>query len=142
MAPLLNSALDGGECSASRQGLLTPRERAPDTLWNGGWVDTRASLDTVKNGKISCLCRNRTPAIQPIDRLCTHLCSTKLEILKKNYRDHAKGLPRGRPISDQVGLVVDKVVVGQVFSEYLVSTNNSDFTNPSMFVNHRIVDDM
>jgi hypothetical protein len=33
------SALDGGEWSASRPGRYTPRERAPGTLWIGGWVD-------------------------------------------------------------------------------------------------------
>jgi hypothetical protein len=43
----LSSALDGGEWSASHPGRFTPREGAPDTLWIGGWVDPRASLDTV-----------------------------------------------------------------------------------------------
>jgi hypothetical protein len=47
IAPLifLTSALDGGEWSASRTGRFTPRERAPDTHWIGGWVGPRAGLD-------------------------------------------------------------------------------------------------
>jgi hypothetical protein len=34
----LISALDGGECSVSRPGRFTPKERAPGTHWIGGWV--------------------------------------------------------------------------------------------------------
>jgi hypothetical protein len=34
----LTSALDGGEWSASRLGLFTPRERDSGTHWIGGWV--------------------------------------------------------------------------------------------------------
>jgi hypothetical protein len=34
----LTSALVGGEWSASRRSRFTPRERAPDTHWVGGWV--------------------------------------------------------------------------------------------------------
>jgi hypothetical protein len=33
----LTSALDGGEWLASRPGRYTPRERAPDIHWIGGW---------------------------------------------------------------------------------------------------------
>jgi hypothetical protein len=42
----LTSALDGGEWSASRLGRFAPRERAPGTHWTGGWVGSRAGLDT------------------------------------------------------------------------------------------------
>jgi hypothetical protein len=49
----LTSALDGGEWSASRPGLFTPRERAPGTHWIGGWVDPRAVLDAVVKRKIT-----------------------------------------------------------------------------------------
>jgi hypothetical protein len=41
----LTSALAGCEWSASRPGRFTPGERAPGTLWIGGWVDPRAGLD-------------------------------------------------------------------------------------------------
>jgi hypothetical protein len=41
----LTSALDGGEWSASRLGRFTPRERAPDTRWIGGWVGPRRSVE-------------------------------------------------------------------------------------------------
>jgi len=37
----------GGEWSASCLGRFTPRERAPDTHWIGGWVGHRAGLDAV-----------------------------------------------------------------------------------------------
>jgi hypothetical protein len=43
----LTSALDGGEWSASRPGRFIPRETAPGTHWNGGWVGPRAILDAV-----------------------------------------------------------------------------------------------
>jgi len=42
----LNSALEGGEWSASRSGRFTPRERACGTRWIGGWVGPRAVLDS------------------------------------------------------------------------------------------------
>jgi hypothetical protein len=41
------SALDGGVWSVSRPGHFTPRERALDTHWIGGWVGPRAVLDAV-----------------------------------------------------------------------------------------------
>jgi hypothetical protein len=41
----LNSALVGGELSASGPGRFTPGERASGTHWIGGWVDPRAGLD-------------------------------------------------------------------------------------------------
>jgi hypothetical protein len=44
----LTSALAGGKLSASRPGRFTPRERTPGAHWRGGWVDTRARLDDVK----------------------------------------------------------------------------------------------
>jgi len=47
----LTSALDGGEWSASRPGRFTPRERAPDTHWIGGWICSRAILDMVTINK-------------------------------------------------------------------------------------------
>jgi hypothetical protein len=46
----LNSALAGGEWSASHSGRLTPRERAPGTHCIGG--DPRAGLDDVEKRKI------------------------------------------------------------------------------------------
>jgi hypothetical protein len=48
----LTSALDGDEWSASRLGRFTPRERAPDTHWIGGWVGSRAGLDVAVKIKI------------------------------------------------------------------------------------------
>jgi hypothetical protein len=53
---LLTSALDGGEWSASR-----PGERTPGTHCTGGWVGSRASLDTVAKGKI----HSPLPGIEP-----------------------------------------------------------------------------
>jgi hypothetical protein len=48
----LTSALDGGEWSALLPGRFTPKERAPSTHWNGGWVGLRAGLDMVLKSKI------------------------------------------------------------------------------------------
>jgi hypothetical protein len=42
--PLLNLALDGGECSGSRQCRFTPGAH-----WIGSWVGLREGLDVLKN---------------------------------------------------------------------------------------------
>jgi len=42
----------GGVWSASRPDRFTPNEKAPGTLWIGGWVGSRASLDVVVKGNI------------------------------------------------------------------------------------------
>jgi hypothetical protein len=47
----LNSALDGGEWSASCPGCFTTGGRALCTHWTGGWVGLRAGLDTVAKRK-------------------------------------------------------------------------------------------
>jgi hypothetical protein len=65
----LTSALDGGECLASRPGCFTPRERAPGTHWIGGWVSPRAVLDAVVRRKIPNPRRESnpiTPVVQPV----------------------------------------------------------------------------
>jgi hypothetical protein len=45
----LNSALVGGEWSASRPGRFTPGEREPGTHWIGGWVGPRTGLEDTEN---------------------------------------------------------------------------------------------
>jgi hypothetical protein len=65
----LTSALDGGECSASRPGRFNPRERAPDTHSLGDRVGPRAVLNAVVNRKIPSPRRKsnpRTPIVQPV----------------------------------------------------------------------------
>jgi hypothetical protein len=65
----LISALDGGEWSASRPSLFTPRERAPGTHWIGNWAGSRASLDAMVKRKIHSPRREsnpRTPIVQPV----------------------------------------------------------------------------
>jgi hypothetical protein len=42
------SPLAAGEWSASRPCRLTPGERAPGTLWIGGWEDPRAGLHNME----------------------------------------------------------------------------------------------
>jgi hypothetical protein len=62
-------SLDGGKCSASRPGRVTPRERAPGTHWTRGWVGLRAVLDAVVKRNIPSPRREsnpRTPIVQPI----------------------------------------------------------------------------
>jgi hypothetical protein len=46
--PFFTLSLDGGEWSALCPGHFTPREREPGTHWIGGWVGTRAGLDTME----------------------------------------------------------------------------------------------
>jgi hypothetical protein len=47
----LTSALAGGEWSASRPCLFTPKERPSGTHWTGGWMDHRASPDNMEKWK-------------------------------------------------------------------------------------------
>jgi hypothetical protein len=77
----LTSALDGGEGSASRPGSITPRERARDTHWIGGWVGPRAVLDAVVKRKIHSPHQKsnpRTLIVQPIAQRCTDWAITAL----------------------------------------------------------------
>jgi hypothetical protein len=65
----LTSALYGVECSVSRSGRFTSRERAPGTRWIVGWVGSKAVLDAVLKRKIPSPCRKsnpRTPIVQPV----------------------------------------------------------------------------
>jgi hypothetical protein len=58
----LTSALDGGECSASRPCRFTPGERARGIHWIGGWVGPRAGLDTLEKRKYY-HCRESKPGL-------------------------------------------------------------------------------
>jgi hypothetical protein len=51
-SPFLNSALDGGEWSASNPCRFTPGERVPITYWIGGWAGPRVGLDAAEKRKI------------------------------------------------------------------------------------------
>jgi hypothetical protein len=65
----LTSALDGDECSASRPGRFTSKERAPGTHWIRGRVCPRAVLDAMVKRKIPSPRREsnpRTPITQPV----------------------------------------------------------------------------
>jgi len=42
------STLDEGELLAISSGRFIPEERAPSTHWIGGWMDSRAGLDTTE----------------------------------------------------------------------------------------------
>jgi hypothetical protein len=65
--PFFNSALDGGEWSASLPGHFTTRERAHDTHWVGAWVGLRTGLDAVeKKNPFTALAGYRTPVVKPI----------------------------------------------------------------------------
>jgi len=60
----LNSALDGGEWSASRPGRFAPREKAPGTHWIGGWVGPSVVLDAVVKRKIPRPRRESNPSVK------------------------------------------------------------------------------
>jgi hypothetical protein len=66
------SALDGVGWSASRPGrTLAPGKGPPGNHCTGGWVCSRAGLDTEATGKILCLCRESNlerPVVQPVAR--------------------------------------------------------------------------
>jgi hypothetical protein len=65
----LTSALDEYEWSALRIGRFTPKERAPETHWIGGWVGPRAVLDAVMTRKIHrphWESNPRTPNVYPV----------------------------------------------------------------------------
>jgi hypothetical protein len=47
----LTSALGGGEWSSSLPGRFNPGERAPGTLWIGGWVGPIAGLEHMEKRK-------------------------------------------------------------------------------------------
>jgi hypothetical protein len=47
----LNSALVGGEWSASYPGHFTPEESSPGIRWIGGWVGPGTSLDYAEKRK-------------------------------------------------------------------------------------------
>jgi hypothetical protein len=55
------SKLNGGEWSDSSTGHFTPREGAHFTLWVGGWVGPRASLDAVVKRRIPSPCWDSNP---------------------------------------------------------------------------------
>jgi hypothetical protein len=57
---LLTSALGGVSGQRHAPAALYPRERNPGTHWTGGWVGSKAGLDTEVRGKISCLCQGST----------------------------------------------------------------------------------
>jgi hypothetical protein len=57
----LTSALDGGEWSASRPGLFTPKETAACTHWIGGRVGPRAVLEAVVKRKVPSPRRESNP---------------------------------------------------------------------------------
>jgi hypothetical protein len=48
----LTSALFGDVWSASRPSRFTPEEKAPGTLWIGGWLDLVTGTDNVEKRKI------------------------------------------------------------------------------------------
>jgi hypothetical protein len=49
----LNSAIYGGDLSASRTGFFTPGDITHVTQWIGGWMNPRSGLDAVKGkGKV------------------------------------------------------------------------------------------
>jgi hypothetical protein len=70
-APLLTSALDGDEWSAS-----PPEKEPPDIHCIGGWVDPKASRDVMERKKISFPCRGSKInflSVQPIAHLLSWL---------------------------------------------------------------------
>jgi hypothetical protein len=60
----LTSALGGGEWSASRPDLFTPRKRVPDTHWIGDWVDLKRRSRRRGEKKILDPTGTRTPTLR------------------------------------------------------------------------------
>jgi hypothetical protein len=80
------SELDGGEWSASRPGRFTPRERAPGTLWIGGWVGPRTVLDAAVKKKIPSPHRELNPItliVQPVAQRYTNCTALKVKVKVK-----------------------------------------------------------
>jgi hypothetical protein len=93
----LNSALDGGEWSASCRGRFTPRERYPGTHWIGDWVIPRAVLDMVMKGKIPNPRREsnpRTPIVKPVVQRYTDWADKT----ENNFRGRVLSLLQNIPI--------------------------------------------
>jgi hypothetical protein len=83
----LTSAVDGRGWSASHPDRFTPKERAPDIHWIGGWVGPRDILDAVVKKKIPSPRREsnpRTPILQPVQRYNTELYDN---LFDKAFRD-------------------------------------------------------
>jgi hypothetical protein len=49
---IFTSVLGGDELSAPLSGRFTPKKRAPDTQWIGGWVGHRAGEKWEYNGPV------------------------------------------------------------------------------------------
>jgi hypothetical protein len=73
---------------------LPSRGRAPDTHWIGGWVGTRASLDTVTRKIPSLLAGLEPPIIQPVaQRYTTELYRLVKKIRHCLWRELSSGRP-------------------------------------------------
>jgi len=68
---ILTSALEEGKWSASCPGRFTPRERAPDIHWLGGWVGLRAGLEALEKRRIP----SPPPGIEPLAEGIELCCS-------------------------------------------------------------------
>jgi hypothetical protein len=73
--PLLTSALDGGEWSASRSAVLHP-----GTHWIGGWVCTEPVWMLWSKEKSLTLPRNRSLIVQPVARRYTNWAIPEVDI--------------------------------------------------------------
>jgi hypothetical protein len=129
----LTSALDGSEWSASLPSHFTPRGKSPLTHGIGGWVGSKTSLDDVKRRKILPLPGlefrplGRPAHKQSLYRLRYPGAPIKSSMFLNRFIGRAAaqrleaGFPPRRPgfaYGQHVGFVVDKVALGQVFSEY------------------------
>jgi hypothetical protein len=75
MKAFLPSVLDGDEWSALRPGRFTSRKRAHGTHWLGGWVGSRARLDTERG----CIPRK---GCKKYKNMKSSLCLTKYHAMK------------------------------------------------------------
>jgi hypothetical protein len=81
----LNSALVGGEWSASRHVRSNSRETIQDTHWIGGSVGSTACLDTAEMIKVSYPAGNQTPAVPTLIHCYTNWATALLyKLFKKN----------------------------------------------------------
>jgi hypothetical protein len=78
----------GGEWAASCPDCFTPKERAPDTDWIGGWVDPSVGLDDMEKRKFL---THLGLELQPLTRYTDYARTFVEYLLKNSLLEYVKG---------------------------------------------------